>query len=334
MHKTILLFVEFFISKRIHIGLLAFVCSALLGSIFTNKPHYLTPLLSGLIVWAAYLENLTTDTKEDSLGEVPHGILPKIESKLFPIEKFYVYIYISAALLSFFISLQCLLWTLLTIIVFASYVQSWIPSKQRGKIRLKEIYIVKNLIPPLGWGLSVFIVPFATSNTPFFLEIWLFFIVVLLCSFKEEIKFDIPDIKGDILAGIKTFPNTLGEEKTKIILHCLNVSAILLLIWTAVLLKGNERLVMYESILRHSVLLGAYFLFDYKSAEFLFKTQSKEYCNIGIVWFTALLALYASLAFPYNILILLLLRISMSLLPNKQLLADTYLSWFKSKETS
>jgi len=302
--------IEFFLAKRVHVGVLAFTLSwAYMHFLGIKTDSSLSPYVAFFIVWSAYLENLTTDKKEDALTQSPHGIDPAVEQRLFPIENYFVIGYGIALFLSILIGTHCAIATSITIIAFSSYVQKWFPFKNNESVRLKDIYIVKNLTPPIGWTLSTFIIPLLASKTTFSLELTLFSLAIFLCSFREEIKFDIPDAQGDKKAGIKTFPNTLKESTTKTILHTI-MAIIALFFYTALfLLYKNQNHTMLNALLENIYIFTLYFLVDHTFVKFLFKNRKKEYCNIGIVWLLLFLISYVLIPFPYNALIIIPVRL-------------------------
>lgn len=309
--KRIIIFLEFFISKRIHIGILAFLeVIFFMRCLGINTYHPLVPFISFFIVWAAYLENLTTDKKEDNLGQTPHGLFPFVESKLYSIEKFYPFLYLAAIVLSLLVSLKCLLYVVLTIIVFFSYVHKWVPIGKNKRKRLKEIFIIKNLIPPIGWVFSTGIIPFITSNSRFIPEYILLIIIVLLWSFREEVKFDIPDIEGDRKAGIKTLPNVLDEGRTKIILNNIQCISAILFFGTLIILRQNNRIPQFDYLLINLFPILTFFLYDYNFMNLLFERKKKEFCNIGIIWYDVLLFIYLTITYPFNVILFLFLRIT------------------------
>ena len=309
-HKMLYIF-EFFLAKRLHIGFLAFLMSIFyMRSIGVETYSPLVPWISFFIVWAAYNENLTTDRKEDQVSKAPHGFSSVLEAHLYPLEKFYPIFYLLAIVLSWLVSFKCFIFSLCTIVIFASYVHRWLPLGKKRRIRLKEIFIVKNIIPPLGWLFSVWILPFVTSASKFLPEYGLLLIVCFLWFFREEIKFDIPDSASDQEAGIKTFPNTLGEQHTKTILAVLNYFLVILFLVTLLVMNKNHRGSPLDCLLANMFpFLMAYF-YDHEFSDLLFKEKKKEYCNIGVLWWDILMVLYLALPYPINIFVFLFFRLA------------------------
>jgi UbiA prenyltransferase family len=280
-------------------GILAFITPFFyLRCIGVAFCHPFAPWISFLIIWGTYLDNLTTDTCEDKFNaKAAFATGPK----LYPIEKFYSLFYLVALIFAFNISLKCFLYALCNIAICLSYSNPWFFDNTRQKKRLKDFYIVKNVIPPLGWIFSVVIIPFVASGAVFIPEYLILIAMMFFFSFREEIKFDIPDTEGDRKAGIKTLPNTLGESQTRRIINLINYILTLLLFGTLLALWDGLRVVQFEALLKNVFPFLAAFVYDQGFTESLFKKKKKEYCNIGILWWVTLLMVYLILPYPYNI---------------------------------
>jgi 4-hydroxybenzoate polyprenyltransferase len=122
-----------------------------------------------------------------------------------------------------------------------------IPS--RPYLRLKNMFIIKNLSSGAGWSAGLLLFPVLRAHTPldslFFTAFFYMFGMVM----TYEIMWDIRDIKGDAEAGIRTLPVVLGINGARlcvIILQmvCLGVilsglaDARLTKVWSIYLLPG------------------------------------------------------------------------------------------------
>ena len=326
MKKIIVYCTEFILAKRVHIGILAFVTSFFyLRCIGVTAYHPFIPWVSFFIVWSAYLKNLNTDVQEDRFNvNVPHGISPQIEARLYRIEKMCPVFYLIALGLAFAISMRCFVYAFCAMVIFASYDHKWVPVAVCRRKRLKDFYIVKNTIPPLGWVFSVAIVPFVASGAVFIPEYLILMVMLLLFFIREEIKFDIPDVEGDSKAGIKTLPNTLGESQTMRIINLINYILTLLLFSTLLALWSGLRIVQFEALLKNVFPFLTSFVCNQDFTNVLFEKKSKEYCNIGVLWWSALLLVYLSVPYPYNIWVYISFRFVGSFFV--QMIADRYLS--------
>lgn len=313
MAAFLIILLEFILSKRIHIGVLAYLnVIYFLRCLGVELTNLLLPIISALLVWSAYLENLTTDIKEDgiNIADAPHGILPRIESSFFKIENSFFIFYILAIALAYIVNVKAFFLSILCVLIFSSYVQRFIPHHDKGFIRLKELFLIKNIIPPLGWIMACLIVPLSALDVSLSLEHWIFIFIFFLFSFREEIKFDIPDTKGDLLAGIKTIPNTLGEDATKLVLQVINFSLLTSLYLLIYSLWADGNIFTFESILKNMFPLLMAFAFGHEFEQCLFRERKKEYCNIGIIWWIGTVTLFILVPFPFNIAVFVLIRLA------------------------
>ena len=84
-----------------------------------------------------------------------------------------------------------------------------------GARRLKDIYIVKNLTPPLDWATALVFLPLFFEGIPLSLKAWICWGYVFICAFFIEVMWDMRDRRGDLLSGIKTIANTFSFPRTK-----------------------------------------------------------------------------------------------------------------------
>ncbi len=305
LKERIVTVLEFFIAKRLHIGIVAFTTS-----VFCMRAVGVAPMnpwgvgIGALIMWSAYLENLTTDRAEDSVNRASQGVYPSITPTIYRLETFYPYLYLLSLGLSLRVGWTCFLYALSAVAVLVSYVHR-VPFL--GK-RLKEVYIVKNLVPPLGWTLAVAVVPFVASGASFEPVHGLLLAIIFGFHVREEIKFDISDVEGDRAAGIKTLPITLGEAGTRRALSriarvlSLSLFAALWIVWE----RGPARL--FDTLFVYTLPFFVSILFDDDFVDLLFREKRKAFCNIGIVWWVVLLAFYLVIPFPANVFVFLVLR--------------------------
>ena len=107
-----------------------------------------------------------------------------------------------------------------------------------GKKRLKDLYFWKNTSSALGFLITVFGYPLATvyNNPSFHFPSGISWITILFsCLFfflfevSYEIIYDLRDIKGDTIAGLKTYPVVHGEPAAVNIIDSLLLCSILIL---------------------------------------------------------------------------------------------------------
>ncbi len=79
----------------------------------------------------------------------------------------------------------------------------------------KDLYIIKNLTPPLDWATALVFLPLFFEGQSLSLKAWICWGYVFVCAFFIEVMWDIRDRQGDQLSGIKTIANTSSLLHTK-----------------------------------------------------------------------------------------------------------------------
>lgn len=152
-------------------------------------------------------------------------------------------------------------WPLAGLVVFGAavgyfYNSPLLPSKPH--LRLKNMFIIKNLSSGAGWSAGLLIFPMLRANTQpdgrFFTALVYMFAMVM----TYEIMWDIRDMRGDTRAGIKTLPVVLGINGARF------YASMLQLICLGIIIRGiaNARLTSLWSIyLLPSIMLLALIIF-------------------------------------------------------------------------
>lgn len=91
----------------------------------------------------------------------------------------------------------------------------WLARRLGGARRLKDLYIIKNLAPPVDWATAMIFLPLIFADEPLSLQAWICWGYIFTCAFFIEVMWDIRDRHGDLLSGIKTIANTLSLYRTK-----------------------------------------------------------------------------------------------------------------------
>lgn len=86
----------------------------------------------------------------------------------------------------------------------------------RPHLRLKNLFIIKNLSSGLGWSVGLLIFPMLRAHEQPDWRFFTAFIYMFTMVITYEIMWDIRDILGDARAGIRTLPVVLGINKTRI----------------------------------------------------------------------------------------------------------------------
>lgn len=91
----------------------------------------------------------------------------------------------------------------------------WLP-------RLKDIPVMKNFVVGAAWAVVTVLLPASNSNysEPCLLVLYFIFIK----TFIDTVLYDIRDVSGDRLSGVRTMPVIIGEMPTVILLLLLNTT--------------------------------------------------------------------------------------------------------------
>jgi 4-hydroxybenzoate polyprenyltransferase len=96
--------------------------------------------------------------------------------------------------------------------------------------RLKSIPIVKNIASAFGWAFAVVIFPCLVDNISISTPAIVLFVYLFLGVFSSEVLWDLRDIVGDKVNGIRTIPILFGRESTRRLLLFINWLALSLII--------------------------------------------------------------------------------------------------------
>jgi 4-hydroxybenzoate polyprenyltransferase len=102
----------------------------------------------------------------------------------------------------------------------------------RPNLRLKNLFIIKNLSSGAGWSAGLLLFPMLRAHGQ---PDWRFctaFIYMFAMVMTYEIMWDMRDISGDARAGIRTVPVVLGINNTR------NIAAILQLACLGIIISG------------------------------------------------------------------------------------------------
>lgn len=215
------LLVNHFFRNKIHLSLLSALGAAMWPLYFGVPVNCWCIAVVFLLTFSIYQYNRLTDEIEDSINNPESCALAKQSSFLIH----YVFFYVLTAvvlLISACFGWRVFLTTLLMALIGFLYNQKCFPDalaqQFNGARRLKDMYIVKNLAPPIDWATAMVILPLLFEGEPLSLKVWVCWGYVFACAFFIEVMWDIRDRKGDALAGIKTIANTFSLWRTKVFL--------------------------------------------------------------------------------------------------------------------
>lgn len=199
-------------------GAVAFTTLALAGYPLRFEPV----LISFSIVFFMYNVNRFTDIDEDEVNEPERASFVRKYGKILLVSS--ILIYLISLGLAWENSLLTLTLALGNIGLGISY----------SVLRLKEKLFFKNFIVATGWAVLPLIAGSYYSLTDPEIVFSAFYFGMAI--FNNTVIFDIKDILGDRKEGVSTLPNTLGLEKSRLLIHLSNIGLAL----TVVLLVVSE----------------------------------------------------------------------------------------------
>lgn len=209
---------HYFFRNKLHLSLLS-ALGAASWSIYFNIPvNGWTLLCVFLLTFSIYQDNRLTDEAEDAAND-PEGLKNALENrKLITYMTFYP-LSILCLVIAFQFGQPAFWTTAVVILIGFLYNHKCFPAflsrRLNGARRLKDLYIVKNLAPPLDWATALVFLPLFFEGRPLSLMAWICWGYVFVCAFFIEVMWDMRDHRGDLLSGIKTIANTLSFPQTK-----------------------------------------------------------------------------------------------------------------------
>lgn len=208
--------------------------------------NILNCLAGGLIVYAVYTLDRALEPAEDAINR---SELKGANKKLA----------LFVCLITFIVGCYILNSSGLLLIALMPLVAGYLYSKGlnigRIKLKLKGGLGVKNLVVGITWG--TFIASIAGVGLESILPVLLVFFYYGSKLFINSTIYDFKDVKGDLMAGIKTLPVSLGEKNTRRLLLTLHIGSHLLLI-SAILMH----LLAFEPVVViYSLIIGLIYIF-------------------------------------------------------------------------
>lgn len=196
-----------------------------------DAPELITCFIVFLISFSVYSLDKITDIDKDVVN-VPqrrsfiHGRRGLVLSSS-------IAAYGLALLLTLLTTPKALPIVLVPIIANAFYGMKLLP----GVPRLKEIPMMKNVVVALTWALITTMMPVLATGDPAGFEVVIVGYFMFVKTFVDTILYDVRDVEGDRLNGIRTVPVILGVRKTRALLLAVNIT----LIGTLPFMHGDVR---------------------------------------------------------------------------------------------
>ncbi len=215
--------ISFLSITSILIAIIGFLLPYFSFLLYEVKVNFNLLLASFLLMFAIYNLNKLTDIKEDSVN-VPDraGFIEKNKRFVF---RATIISYIAAFSLSFLQN------PLSIFIILFPFCMGIIYSIKISNFRLKDITGIKNIVVALSWTVIGTFLPLAVSFRDFVVILSIFYFFFIKC-FINTVVFDVRDIEGDRISGVRTIPVVFGRHKTKNLLLILNSTLIPWLVYS------------------------------------------------------------------------------------------------------
>jgi 4-hydroxybenzoate polyprenyltransferase len=224
---------------RLHITVIAALGVVTFGWLFTGRYPWFLMAVCALDWYLVNLMNRIVDLEEDQVNEIMGARFVLLHRRWL----------LGLSLAVFFTSIPVvhLLNPKITLIRITSHLlgalYNWplLP----GRRRLKQLYFWKNTASALGFLITLFGYPLATfclGNTAFtfprgitWLGVLFTAVFFFLFEISYEVIYDLRDVKGDGIAGIRTYPVVHGEAMAVHIVDGLLFSSVAVLVFGYVL---------------------------------------------------------------------------------------------------
>ncbi len=173
-----------------------------------NMQNFILIFIANILgVTAVYTLNKVTDKEEDRLNG--HTLFHLNTTYIYPLIGIFFLCATGLYLLSekpYFIFYGFVLFLLSVLYSFPK------------KYRLKNIFLIKNIVPALCWFFSLSLLIYGSTTDLSLTYIMGILTPLLVLEFIFEIIWDFPDYEGDKASNIKTLPVVIGFLYTKILL--------------------------------------------------------------------------------------------------------------------
>lgn len=181
------------------------------------------PICAGImffVTYSIYNMNRKTDENEDVINHAArYSFTKKYEH---PLLCSAICAYGFAVILAAGCGVTTLLVTIIPLVCGIAYSIPLLPHGNRYR-RFKEIPAVKNLVVSIAWALPPALLPGYVSGSNPGVMAGITGLLFFTLVFINTTVFDMRDIRGDSLAGVRTIPVILGVKKTKILLTVANL---------------------------------------------------------------------------------------------------------------
>jgi len=223
---------NYFFRNKLHLSILSSLGAASWSVYFDIPINGWAILCVFLLTFSIYQDNRLTDEREDATND-PEGLKNALKHEtLITYVTFYLLSFVSLVI-AFQFGQPAFLTTALVIVIGFLYNHRCFPAfisrRLNGARRLKDIFIVKNLTPPIDWATALVFLPLFFEGQTLSAKAWISWGYMYVCAFFVEVMWDMRDHRGDLLSGIRTIANTLSFSQTKHFLIITSLASGLLL---------------------------------------------------------------------------------------------------------
>ncbi|MCE1273910.1 MAG: UbiA family prenyltransferase [Chlorobiales bacterium] len=197
---------HYFYRNKLHLSLLSALAAASWSAYFDIPINRWAIISVFFLTFSIYQDNRLTDDIEDAIND-PESLVNAVRNEVLII---YVVYYL---------------------ISIVSLVIAFLYRRLDGARRLKDLYIVKNLTPPLDWATALVFLPLFYNGRPLSLKAWICWGYVFVSAFFIEVMWDMRDRRGDLVSGIRTIGNSFTFRQTKRLLITLSIITGVLIVW-------------------------------------------------------------------------------------------------------
>lgn len=212
-----------------------------------NSPEFLICSIVFLISFSVYSLDKIADLDKDIIN------MPQRRGFLYGRKRLVLSsslaAYLLAVLLTLFITPLALPVVLIPIIANAFYGTKLLP----GIPRLKDIPVMKNFVVASTWALITTLLPALSAGHLAAFNIAIVGYFMFVKTFVDTVLYDMRDVDGDRLNGVRTIPVMLGKGKTTALLLAANITLLSILpfmhgdvkLFTAILIAYGYAYILY-----------------------------------------------------------------------------------------
>ncbi|HPJ83752.1 MAG TPA: UbiA family prenyltransferase [Methanothrix sp.] len=212
-----------------------------------EPPGILTCMIVFLVSFSVYSLDKIADLDKDVVN------MPQRRSFLYGRKRLVLSCSLAAYALAFILTLLstpiAIPIVLLPLVANAFYGTKLLP----GVPRLKDIPVMKNVVVASIWALITTLMPALSVGCPGAFNIASVLYFMFVKTFVDTVLYDMRDVEGDRLNGVRTIPVMLGTRRTTVLLLAVNSTLLSLLpfmhgdvrLFTAVLIAYGFACILY-----------------------------------------------------------------------------------------